>query len=84
MEGRVGEPHVSRVVGKTVRPDVTVTHPRTLTDQNNLRPVERLALSSALDLTEGYVTYTKLKRDYVNPGDPLSSDLGKTNDLFKE
>lgn len=61
VEGKVGEPHVSCVVGKTVRPNVTVTHPRTLTEQNDSRPVERLALSSALDLTEGYVTYTELK-----------------------
>ena len=84
MEGRVGEPHVSHVVGKIVRLDVIVTHPGTLTKQNDSSPVERLALSSALDLTEGCVTYTKLKRDNLNPGDTLSSNLGKTNDLVEE
>lgn len=30
MEDRIGEPHMNRMVGKTNRPNVIVTHPRTL------------------------------------------------------
>lgn len=61
-----------------------MTHLGTLTEQNDSRPVEWLALSSALDLTKVYVTYTNLKRDNFNLGDPFSSNLGKKNNLLEE
>ena len=75
---------VNRVVGETIRPDVTVTHPGTLTEQNDSGLAERLALSSEPDPTDGYVTCTKLKEDNVKSEDPLSSDLGKISDLVEE
>ena len=84
MEDRISEPHVNRVVGETIRPDVTVTHPGTLTEQNDSGLTERLALSSEPDPTDGYVTCTKLKEDNVKSEDPLSSDLGKISDLVEE
>ena len=84
MEDRISEPHVNRVVGETIRPDVTMTHPGTLTEQNDSGLAERLVLSSEPDPTDGYVTCTKLKEDNVKSEDPLSSDLGKISDLVEE
>lgn len=58
------------MVGETIRPNVTVTHLGTLTEQNDPGLAERLALSSELDPIDGYVTCTKLKEDNVKYEDP--------------
>ena len=84
MRDGVHGTHVTRVVGEKAEIDVTVTPPKPLTDQVEPRQVEKQALSSEPDVLESYVISSNLKKDTVNLGKPLSSDLGDTDGLVKE
>lgn len=79
---RVGEPHMSGVVGSSSgASDTLVSHPKVTPKL----PISELAKSSAwsseLDPTEGYVTKAELSQKQVNSGGNVSLNPAKSNTL---